>query len=96
MPFFSRTVHRRSLEPDQSSITVGFRCAADAETTNAAGGVDLNPQSPVETNTGVDNTAVEEPNAGSQPTLPPPPGAANTSAPVNTPQDSLATLPPGG
>ncbi len=88
MPFFARTVHRRSLEPDQSSITVGFRCANDAETTNTTGGVDLNPQSPIDPNTGVDNTAVEELNTGSQPTLPPPPGAANT--------DSLATLPPGG
>jgi formylglycine-generating enzyme required for sulfatase activity len=84
MPFFARTVHRRSLEPDQQSITAGFRCAADAEqpTAGSDSGININPQStlpPI-------GSTNEESTANSAPTLPPPP---DSSGPV-------ATLPPGG
>ncbi len=85
MPFFARTIHRRSLEPDQQSITAGFRCAADAEQAGLTGGgdgIDVNPQATLPP-LGAGN---EETTANSAPTLPPPP---DSSAPV-------ATLPPGG
>ncbi len=93
MPFFSRTMHRRSLEPDQSSITVGFRCAADPATNTGAGGVDLNSQA--QPTIDAAGTGAEENTAGSQPTLPPPPGS-NVTPTTSAPQDPLATLPPGG
>ncbi len=96
MPFFARTVHRRSLEPDQQAITAGFRCAADAApaaTDPGAAGVDVNPQ-----NTAPDTLPDEEPTTSSIPTLPPPP-SANTPAggnPATTEDAPLATLAPGG
>jgi formylglycine-generating enzyme required for sulfatase activity len=84
MPFFARTVHRRSLEPDRNSITAGFRCAADAEEPGAPG-LDLNiqPGAP-EPDPGV---IQEQEPAGTRPELPPPPGAGD---------QPIATLPPGG
>ena len=86
--FFARTVHRQSLEPDQSSIWGGFRCAADAGTGGTAGvdsGIDINTNPAAAQPAAVD----EETTANSQPTLPPPPPAAGGAA---TP---LATLAPG-
>jgi formylglycine-generating enzyme required for sulfatase activity len=84
MPFYARTVHRRSLEPDQQSITAGFRCAADAEEpgTGTNTGITVNPAATLPPA----GTGDEETTANSAPTLPPPPGG-------DTP---LATLPPGG
>ena len=78
-------IHRQSLEPDQSRIWGGFRCAADAGTGDATG-VD----SGIDVNTAVQPAAAdEETTANSQPTLPPPPPAGGGAA---TP---LATLAPG-
>lgn len=95
MPFFARTVHRRSLEPDQQSITAGFRCVDDVDQTSInSQGIDIG---------GADETAPldipdagtgEESTSGSQPTLPPPP--SNNSGEEQTAATPLATLPPGG
>ena len=88
MPFFARTVHRRSLAPDQQSITAGFRCAADAEQGGAAGsgtsdtGINITPAATLPPAAGGN----EETTANSAPTLPPPPDSGGT----------VATLPPGG
>ncbi|MBZ0296443.1 MAG: formylglycine-generating enzyme family protein [Anaerolineae bacterium] len=97
MPFFARTVHRRSLEPDQQSITAGFRCAADVDQsagTNSQG-VDIGggeETAPIDVTEPV--VAGEESTSGSQPTLPPPP--SNSSNEEQTAATPLATLPPGG
>jgi hypothetical protein len=85
--FFARTIHRQSLEPDQSAIWGGFRCAADAGTGGPAGvdsGIDLNTNPAAVQPAAAD----EETTANSQPTLPPPPAAGGAATP-------LATLAPG-
>jgi formylglycine-generating enzyme required for sulfatase activity len=86
--FFARTIHRQSLEPDQSRIWAGFRCAADADLT-APGASGINPEAPGD-GVPVVPPAADTP-AGSQPTLPPPPGASGNTGGATTP---LATLPP--
>lgn len=86
MPFFARTVHRRSLEPDRQSISAGFRCAADAPTVGINPGLAAPAAPPV--GSGV-QTAPET--FDSAPTLPPTP---TPRAPAV--QATLPPLPPGG
>lgn len=88
VPFFSRTVHRQSLQPNDQAPWVGFRCAADAgtTTTTGAGGVNLNIATPDAATLGI--LSDEETTANSQPTLPP---APTQSAPPT----AVGTLPPG-
>lgn len=82
--FFARTVHRQSLEPDQTRIWGGFRCAADAGTsaTGTDSGVDVTTNQAAVAP--ADDTA-----ANSQPTLPPPPAAEGGAT------EPQATLAPG-
>ncbi len=87
-PFFARTVHRQSLAPDQQRIWLGFRCAADTETTTAPGqtGVNVNPQATLPP---VNPATNEETTSGSQPTLPPVPT-------TQAGQGAATALPAGG
>jgi formylglycine-generating enzyme required for sulfatase activity len=90
VPFFSRTVHRQSSQPNDQAPWIGFRCAADAgtNTTAGGGGVDLGlGATPDPASLGVIGSD-EETTANSQPTLPPPPTRAATATQVGT-------LPPG-
>jgi formylglycine-generating enzyme required for sulfatase activity len=84
-PFFSRTVHRQSAEPQNQTLWLGFRCAQDG-TTDTSGGTGVNT-TPASASTEGDNNS-------SAPTLPPPPVTGATAAPTaeTTP---LATLVPG-
>jgi formylglycine-generating enzyme required for sulfatase activity len=89
MPFFARTPHRRSLEPDKQSISAGFRCAADAPTPGVNTGL---PTLAAPLGSGA-QTAPET--IDSAPTLP---ALPTTSAPAVQPtqQGTLPPLPPGG
>ena len=40
VPFFTRSVHRQSMRPDATSLSVGFRCVADLEDSEFT---DINP-----------------------------------------------------
>ncbi len=82
VPFFSRSVHRQSREPQDETFWIGFRCAADldasASSAAPAPAAGVNPLPAAE----------EETTANSQPTLPAPPVIPTSSGP-------LPTLPPG-
>jgi formylglycine-generating enzyme required for sulfatase activity len=84
VPFFSRSVHRQSAEPQRETLWIGFRCAADLDTAGAAapgaGGV------AVTTPLASAGSSEEEP-ADAAPTLPPLP-------PTSAPAQPLPTLPP--
>ena len=84
MPFFTRTVHRRSLEPDRQSISAGFRCVAEIDAAGTGAGIDVSV--PVAPPPVAGGGADEESSAGAAPTLPPLPAG---------PATPLATLPPG-
>jgi formylglycine-generating enzyme required for sulfatase activity len=86
MPFFARTPHRRSLEPDRQSISAGFRCADDAPTPGVDTGLPVVPAAPAGSGA---QTAPET--FDSAPTLP---ALPTTSAPPV--QQTLPPLPPGG
>jgi formylglycine-generating enzyme required for sulfatase activity len=77
-PFFARTVHRQSAEPQNQTLWLGFRCAADS-TPDTSGGA------------GVSTTPTlasgQEDLNNSQPTLPPLPPTATT------PQATLTLAP---
>jgi len=87
VPFFARTVHRQDFAPNDGTPYIGFRCAADAETTTPASGAQNSGLLPgaipspdpallgVQSDTSTDNAA---------PTLPP------ARVPTATP---LANLP---
>lgn len=81
VPFFARSVHRQSREPQDQTLWIGFRCAADVDT--AAPAV-ISPQLGGQPQTGTG--AEEETSSNSQPTLPPLPPTAS---------GPLPTLPPG-
>ncbi|MBZ0290677.1 MAG: formylglycine-generating enzyme family protein, partial [Anaerolineae bacterium] len=92
-PFFARTIHRQSAEPQNQTLWLGFRCAQDGtasptgDTSGTTGG------------TGSLNTAPEATeDTNSAPTLPPPPVTGATTAPpaATTPLATLSagTLPP--
>lgn len=97
-PFFARTVHRQHVVPNEGRIWAGFRCAADATTTNTGdAGLNVLPGDDAAVTgdsvlppAGVD-TGNEEAGFGDSaaPTLPPPPSTGGSTAP-------LPTLPPGG
>lgn len=88
MPFFARTPHRRSLEPDQQTISAGFRCADDAPTPGVNTGVPAPAAAPLGSGA---QTAPET--IDSAPTLPPTP---TTNAPAGQATATLPPLPPGG
>lgn len=85
VPFFSRSVHRQSREPQSAAFWIGFRCAADL---NAGGAGAAGAGLPLAGTTPLAATSEEETTANSQPTLPPPPVIPTSSGP-------LPTLPPG-
>jgi formylglycine-generating enzyme required for sulfatase activity len=88
-PFFARAVQRTSLVPSDHSLSIGFRCAANADTgTGAPAGNTSAPLTVATPGTSGTSSSSEEETANSQPTLPPPPLAQPTT--------SLATLAPGG
>lgn len=76
VPFFTRTVHRQSWNPDDSQRWIGFRCAANPEDASSIGSTGLDPQA-----LGSD-VPVAPPEAGgvqnAQPTLAPPPEAGQS------------------
>jgi formylglycine-generating enzyme required for sulfatase activity len=82
-PFFSRSVHRQSEEPQNGRLYIGFRCAQDSTpgTDTGAAGTTTNTTPAAST---------EEDITNSQPTIPPPPA---TQSLATLPPDS--TLPPG-
>jgi formylglycine-generating enzyme required for sulfatase activity len=98
VPFYARTVHRRSTEPNLPNASIGFRCVEDANSQAAQ------QNSPLSANTQSSNTDLaapttaalggnEETTANSQPTLAPPP---TTAAATATRSGPLPTLVPGG
>ena len=88
-PFFARTVHRQSARPNEGYIWLGFRCAADADTTSAAGGGVTNNTT---TDLGaVDTQPTDEP-LDAAPTLPPLPSTATSVADPT----EIPAVPPGG
>jgi len=92
VPFFARSVHRQSFEPQDQRLFIGFRCAAPISTpttpitnTGTSGGTtDLTAITP-----GTDTGASEEDTSNTLPTLPAPPLQPTSSGP-------LPTLAPGG
>lgn len=92
-PFFARAVQRVSLAPGDHSLSLGFRCAANAATNTPSTTGNTNPSSSQsaapEATSAVGASASTEETTNSQPTLPPPPPTSTSSAP-------LPTLAPGG
>ncbi|MEO8608145.1 MAG: SUMF1/EgtB/PvdO family nonheme iron enzyme [Chloroflexota bacterium] len=97
-PFFSRSVHRQSSEPQNQALWLGFRCAQDG-TTDTSGGTGAANTSGTTVNTTPASASTEGDNNSSAPTLPPPPVTGATAAPTagTTPLATLSagTLPPG-
>jgi formylglycine-generating enzyme required for sulfatase activity len=94
VPFFARAVQRQSLEPQNQTAWLGFRCAADAAPTTpgTTGGTGNTGTTTTGTgNTGTGSTGGGDEENNSQPTLPPPPNTGGSGA--STP---LPTLLPGG
>ncbi|MBC7811612.1 MAG: SUMF1/EgtB/PvdO family nonheme iron enzyme, partial [Burkholderiales bacterium] len=96
-PFFSRTVHRQSLQPNDQALWAGFRCAAaiDAEgggaapaSNNSLQNLTIGVGTPDPSTLGVTG---EETTANAAPTLPPPPTQATSGG--NT--SPIATLSAG-
>lgn len=91
MPFFSRTVHRQSQDPNLPTAWIGFRCVEDANSqvpTNNPLGSNTQPEnSPLDLALPTTNPLDGSSNTtNSQPTLPPAP----------TQSGPLPTLVPGG
>ncbi len=90
MPFFARSVHRQSWDPNMPTAWIGFRCVEDDNSqaqSNSPLGADTNPT--LSSDLLLPTAALggnEENTANSQPTLPPPP----------TVSGPLPTLQPGG
>jgi formylglycine-generating enzyme required for sulfatase activity len=91
-PFFARSIHRQSREPQNPAVWLGFRCVQDIQADAAGGGAPATNNS----GAGVNPTVApaggsagtgggEEDTSGTVITIPPPPGQP-------TP---LLTLPPG-
>ncbi|NWG16376.1 MAG: SUMF1/EgtB/PvdO family nonheme iron enzyme [Chloroflexi bacterium] len=83
VPFFARSVHRQSFDPASQALWIGFRCAADLDTT-APAVQGVNPVATLPPASGSE----EDTTSNSQPTLAPPPATPTGSGP-------LPTLPPG-
>ena len=83
LPFFARTVHRRSWDPADSERFIGFRCASDVGEDTPVGSQGVDPA-----NLGVDvpNNADDEGPTNAQPTLPP----SEEDQPDNTEPNSSA------
>lgn len=86
-PFFVRSVHRQSWEPNGNTLWIGFRCVAEIDPNAAIGGT-TNTTAPVVVPAAITPASAEESN-NAQPTLPPPPAQAGQATPP------LATLSPG-
>jgi formylglycine-generating enzyme required for sulfatase activity len=92
VPFFARGVHRQSREPQDYTLWIGFRCAADPTVPGA------NTTSPGTTN--VTAPIATLPPASGQdttnalPSLPPPPATATAPAAVNEVPPVATTLAP--
>ncbi len=94
VPFFSRSVHRQSWEPNSPTAWIGFRCVQDANAqpvTNSPLGANTadtgSSDLPLPTSASVIPGANEENIGGGQPTLPPLPTTRPTTQ---------GTLAPGG
>jgi len=96
VPFFARTVHRQSHDPNDPQAWIGFRCVEDANSVQPTSG-------PLAANSGSSGTSDlplptvapagggnEENTANAQPTLPPPPATATQRS------GPAPTLVPGG
>jgi len=107
VPMFLRSVHRQSLAPNDRALSVGFRCAADADAGAAVpggaqvgapasdGGVQVFGSNPDPATLGVIPGNEQAP-LNSQPTQPPPPTLVPSPAgPTPTPSP-FPTLLPGG
>ncbi len=94
VPFFARSVHRQSLEPQNGVLWVGFRCAAPLDA-NPALAPAIPTTDPALAPAGGATTGGEEDTSNSQPTLPPPP-VQPTAAAAPTESGPLPTLEPGG
>lgn len=92
VPFFARSVHRQSAEPQNQKLWIGFRCASNITTnniniapaggSNTGAGTDVTVNTPDTTDIGANN---EEDTANSQPTLQPPPSSGGTNpTPIGT------------
>jgi len=86
-PFFARTMHRQSLEPNQAGIWLGFRCAANAAN-GAAGGNAGSPGAlptgtldPASLGVNLPGGSSEEQTANGAPTLPAAPTILATLSP---------------
>lgn len=94
VPFYARTIHRRSADPNLPNASIGFRCVEDANSAaNQTGPLNTTGQ-----NTGTDLAAptiaplTNDTNTNSQPTMAPP----ATTAPTATTSGPVPTLVPGG
>lgn len=90
VPFFARSVHRQSAEPQSGFLWLGFRCAQDGTTGGSTStGTGTGSTSP-------EATAPVEDLDNSQPTMPaPPPTAASTTGDAPLATLPAGTLPPG-
>ena len=95
VPFYARTVHRRSAEPNAPNASIGFRCVEDANSAQQNSPLSANTQA--NTDLAVPTTAPlggnEENTANSQPTMAPQP---TTAAATATRSGPVPTLVPGG
>lgn len=90
VPFFARSVHRQSREPQDYTLWIGFRCAADPVVPSAGAG---NPGA-----SGLSAPLATLPPSGQDttnalPSLPPPPATATLPV-VATEESPVATLAP--
>jgi formylglycine-generating enzyme required for sulfatase activity len=100
-PFFSRSVHRQSAEPQNQTLWLGFRCAQDGttDTSGGTGAANTSGNGSTTVNTTPASASSEGDLNNSAPTLPPPPvnGATTEPPAASTPLATLlpGTLPPG-
>ncbi|MBL8162227.1 MAG: formylglycine-generating enzyme family protein [Anaerolineae bacterium] len=90
VPFFARGVHRQSREPQDYTLWIGFRCAADPTVPGA------NTSSPGTTSVTTPIATLPasgQENTSAQPTIPPPPATATLPV-VATEAVPVATLAP--
>jgi formylglycine-generating enzyme required for sulfatase activity len=97
VPFFSRSVHRQDRQPNDQTLWIGFRCAADNNATQpvtagstTAGGTPNPATLGVITPGSEENTTASD---NAAPTIPPAPTKA---LPANVTPSAIPTLPPGG
>lgn len=85
IPFFLRSVHRRSLPPGQPTTSTGFRCVAES----SGPGVEAAPPA----NDAAQSSGADDAASGGAPTLAPPP--TNPPAATRPPAGPTPTLAPG-